>query len=99
MNFLLRQETYHSGDVPEISRFLGIVIRMFYRDHAPPHFHAYYGDYEIVVEIESGLINGMFPKRAMKAVIEWQALHRADLLEDWKLAEAEKPLKPISPLE
>jgi len=39
--------------MPEISRFLGIVIRMFYRDHAPPHFHAYYGDYEIIVEIES----------------------------------------------
>ncbi len=85
--------------MPEISRFLGIVIRMFYRDHAPPHFHAYYGDYEIIVEIESGVIKGKFPKRAMKAVIEWLDLHREDLMEDWKLAESEKPLNPIEPLE
>ena len=72
---------------------------MFYRDHAPAHFHAYYGDYEIIVEIESGIIKGKFPKRAMKAVIEWLDLHREDLMVDWKLAESEKPLNPIKPLE
>ena len=48
--------------MPEISRFLGIVIRMFYRDHAPPHFHAEYGDYEITLEIETGVVEGRFPK-------------------------------------
>lgn len=85
--------------MPEISRFLGIVIRMFYRDHAPPHFHAYYGEYEIIVEIQTGIIKGKFPKRAMTAVIEWLDIHRAALMEDWKLAEAEQPLNPIEPLE
>ena len=50
--------------MPEISRFLGIIIAMFYKDHAPPHFHAIYGEYEITVEIDSGVINGRFPKRA-----------------------------------
>jgi hypothetical protein len=57
--------------MPEISRFLGIVIRMFYRDHAPPHFHAEYGDYEVTVGIETGVVEGRFPKRALKAVLEW----------------------------
>ena len=51
--------------MPEISRFLGIVIAMFYRDHTPPHFHARYGDYEITVEVESGIVNGTFPPRAL----------------------------------
>ena len=85
--------------MPEISRFLGISIRMFYRDHAPPHFHAEYGDYEITVEIENGIVEGKFPKRALKAVLEWADLHRADLLADWDLARLEHPLNPIEPLE
>jgi len=72
---------------------------MFYRDHAPPHFHAYYGDYEIIVEIESGVIKGSFPKRALKAVIEWLDMYKEELIVDWKLAESEKPLNPIKPLE
>ena len=50
--------------MPEISRFLGIVIRMFYRDHAPPIFHAEHGDYEVTVGIETGVVEGKFPKRA-----------------------------------
>ncbi len=72
---------------------------MFYREHAPPHFHAHYGDYEITVEIQSGVINGRFPKRALGAVMEWMDLHRAELMEDWNLAVSEKPLNPIQPLE
>ena len=55
--------------MPEISRFLGIIIAMFYKDHAPPHFHAMYGDYEMTVEIESGVINGQFPKRELTHVL------------------------------
>ena len=51
--------------MPELSRFLGIVIAMYYRDHGPAHFHAIYGEFEITVEIESGRINGDFPKRAL----------------------------------
>lgn len=68
--------------MPEISRFPGIVIRMFYRDHAPPHSHAEYGDYEITVVIESGIVEGRFPKRALSAVLEWTDLHRDDLMAD-----------------
>ena len=60
--------------MPEISRFLGIIIAMFYRDHPSPHFHAIYGEYEIVIEIESGIINGRFPQRALKLVLEWSAV-------------------------
>jgi len=53
---------------------------MYFRDHAPPHFHAFYGEYEITVEIESGVIEGTFPKRALRAVLEWLDLHRDELL-------------------
>ena len=56
--------------MPEICRFLGIIIRMYYRDHAPPHFHAEYGEFEITVEIDTGIVSGQFPRRALKAVLE-----------------------------
>ncbi len=85
--------------MPEISRFLGILVRMFNRDHAPPHSHAEYGDYEITVEIETGVVEGGFPKRALRAVLEWADLHRDELLGDWHLARLEQPLNPIEPLE
>jgi hypothetical protein len=68
--------------VPEISRFLGIIIAMYYRDHRPPHFHAIYGDYEVVVDIENGVIAGRFPRRAVRLVLEWYELHREELMED-----------------
>ena len=85
--------------MPEISRFLGIVIAMFYRDHAPAHFHAMYGDYEITVTIETGVVTGRFPRRALRHVLEWYELHKDDLLEDWEFAQARRPLKKIAPLE
>lgn len=85
--------------MPEISRFLGIIIAMFYRDHSPPHFHALYGEYDITVEIESGIINGRFPKRALRLVFEWLELHKDELLENWRLAEERRPLNKIQPLE
>ncbi len=85
--------------MPEISRFLGIIIAMFYKDHAPPHFHAIYGEYEITVEIESGVINGRFPTRALRLFLEWLELHKVELLENWRLVEEKKPLKKIAPLE
>ena len=62
--------------MPEISRFLGIVIAMFYRDHVPAHFHAMYGDYEITVTIETGIVTGRFPRRALRHVLEWYELHK-----------------------
>jgi Domain of unknown function (DUF4160) len=85
--------------MPELARFLGIVIAMFYREHGVPHFHAVYGDHEIAVEVETGRIHGHFPPRALKLVVEWRDLHRAELLEDWQLAKTGQPLKPIAPLE
>lgn len=85
--------------MPVISRFLGIVIAIFYKDHAPPHFHAIYGDFEITVDIETGVIRGQFPKRAQRHVLEWYALHKKELLKDWELARNKQPLKKIAPLE
>ena len=72
---------------------------MFYRDHAPPHFHAIYGDFEIEVSIANGVVTGKFPKRALGHVLEWYELHKKELLEDWGLATRRKPLKKIPPLE
>jgi hypothetical protein len=85
--------------LPEISRFLGIIIAMYYRDHRPPHFHAKYGSYEIVVSLTDGLVEGRFPRRALQHVLEWYATHQQALLENWELAEQRKPLKSIPPLE
>jgi hypothetical protein len=85
--------------MPEISRFLGIVIYMLYDDHRPPHFHARYGEYDITVEIASGVVEGRFPRRALKAVMEWHEFHGDELLADWELAEQHQSLRPIPPLE
>jgi hypothetical protein len=85
--------------MPEISRFLGIVIRMYYRDHPPPHFHAEYGEHEITVEIGTGVVEGRFPRRAMAAVLDWYALHQQELTQNWELLERRQPLNPIDPLE
>jgi hypothetical protein len=83
----------------EISRFLGIVIAMFYRDHSPTHFHAVYGDVDITVTIESAIISGEFPKRALSHILEWLELHKAELLENWELERQGRPLNNVAPLE
>ncbi|MEQ8849465.1 DUF4160 domain-containing protein [Botrimarina sp.] len=85
--------------MPEISRFLGVVVRMYYRDHPPPHYHATYGEYDITVEIDSGVCEGRFPRRALRAVLEWHELHRDELRENWERVRREEPLVPIDPLE
>lgn len=85
--------------MPELSRFLGIVIGMFYREHGRPHFHAVYGEYEVTVEIETGVVTGRFPRRAVGLVLEWAALHRDELLKNWELAREKQPLRRIAPLE
>jgi hypothetical protein len=72
---------------------------MFYREHGPPHFHAFYGGYRVTVEIESGTVVGTFPRRALAHVQEWRELHITELLEDWQLASERKPIKRIAPLE
>ncbi|MBI3006541.1 MAG: DUF4160 domain-containing protein [Ignavibacteriales bacterium] len=86
--------------MPEISRFLGIVIKMFYDDHLPPHFHAEYGDFRIKVSITTlSVMEGRFPPKALGLVIEWASLHQQDLLEVWQKAEKKEPLGRIAPLE
>jgi Domain of unknown function (DUF4160) len=85
--------------MPEISRFLGIVIGMFFREHGVPHFHAVYGEYKITVEIESGKVRGEFPPRAERLVLEWAALHTRELLDNWERARQRQALERIAPLE
>lgn len=85
--------------MPEISRFLGIIIAMYFNDHAPPHFHAQYGKHEIKVRIDDGTVEGRFPRRALEHVLEWYNLHRDELMENWNRARARRPLRKIDPLE
>jgi len=85
--------------MPELCRFLGIVIYLVYDDHLPPHFHAEYGEFKVTVEIATGVVEGRFPKRALRALLEWHEIYRDRLIEDWELAERHEPLKKIPPLE
>jgi hypothetical protein len=85
--------------MPEISRFLGIVVGIFPREHPPPHFHAVYGEYQITVDIESGVVHGDFPKRALRLVLEWLDLYKDELLENWNLVRGGHAAKKIAPLE
>ena len=85
--------------MPEISRFFGIVVGMFFSEHGRPHFHAIYGEHKISVEIESGRVRGDFPIRSGRLVLEWTRLHGQELLDNWERARQHEPLKPIAPLE
>jgi hypothetical protein len=85
--------------MPIISRFFGILIFMFWREHVPPHFHAKYGDDEVTVEIETGKTNGYISKRALNLIQEWRVQHKNELLEDWALATQRQELNRIPPLE
>jgi len=85
--------------MPEISRFFGISIKMFFGDHVPPHFHAEYGDYKAQVNIRSRvIIAGDLPPRVLGMVVEWAALHQDELSELWELAAQNKSLRRIEPL-
>lgn len=85
--------------MPEISRFLGIVIAMYHKEHEPPHFHAKYGGQTGVFSIrELKLIEGKLPKRVISLVLEWAFDHRDELMEDWNLANQKKQLNKIKPL-
>ena len=85
--------------MPIICRFLGIVISMYWDDHSPPHFHAKYGEYEITVTILTGVVEGTFPRRALRHVLEWYELYKDELMEDWELCRRSEMPKPIEPLE
>jgi hypothetical protein len=83
----------------EISRFLGIVIHMYYAEHAPPHFHAHYGEFRLAVEIESGITRGEFPRRKQAAVLAWARVHRQELLDNWARIPVGEPFRRIAPME
>lgn len=85
--------------MPELSRFYGIIIRMFFNDHPPPHFHAVYGEYEAIIEIAtSEIVGGALPLGARSLVKQWTDMHRNDLAEQWELARRSQPLGKIEPL-
>jgi hypothetical protein len=86
--------------MPEISRFFGIIIAMFYNDHQPPHFHVRYGGQKAIIAIEAlVMLRGKLSPRVFGLVMEWASLHQDELMEDWQLAREQKPLKKIEPLE
>jgi hypothetical protein len=85
--------------MPEICRFYGIVIKMYFADHAPPHFHAEYAEHEARIAISSlAVISGRLPPRAMGLVAEWATLHQQDLSGLWEKARRLEPLHRLDPL-
>ena len=86
--------------MPEVSRFFGIIIALFYNDHSPPHFHAKYGGDQAAIRIDDGeVLEGHLGPRALRLVEEWRLLHQGELLDDWYRAQAREPLHKIDPLE
>nr|VFK43946.1 MAG: protein of unknown function (DUF4160) [Candidatus Kentron sp. TC]VFK55318.1 MAG: protein of unknown function (DUF4160) [Candidatus Kentron sp. TC] len=85
--------------MPEISRFLGIIIYMYFNDHNPPHFHAEYNDFKASIAIETlGLIEGRLPARVMSLVIEWAQEHQGDLWNNWNSIRETGKYYKIEPL-
>ena len=86
--------------MPELARFYGIVIQMYFGDHSPPHFHAIYGNSKAVVDIESlALIKGDLPPRARGIVIEWATIHQKELREAFRKASSLEVPAKIAPLD
>ena len=87
-------------NVPIISQFFGIIIRMFFNEHVPPHFHVQYGEYKAAVDIRSlTLTEGRLPRRALELVLDWAELHQTELLKDWDLCQNHLRPEEIQPLE
>jgi len=86
--------------MPELSRFYGIIIRMYFGDHNPPHFHVLYGGEMAEIDIRTlEIIAGKIPKRAYHLVLEWATEHREELLENWELTRNMEPPFTIEPLD
>ncbi len=87
--------------MPEISRFYGIIIYIFAKDHPPPHFHAKYNEYKALINIKSGdIIEGKLPRRALRLVQDWAELHQAELMQNWNEGQTDNPeFRKIMPLE
>jgi hypothetical protein len=85
--------------VPRISSFYGIVIAMYHQEHGVPHFHAYYGEFEASIAIDSTeLLAGALPTRVLRLIKKWATLHADELLENWNRAQQEGVLENIDPL-
>ena len=85
--------------MPEISRFLGIIIYMYFNEHQPPHFHAKYNEFRASISIETlGLLEGHLPSRVMSLVVEWGMEHREELMENWESLRATGHFRKINPL-
>ncbi|MFO7901329.1 MAG: DUF4160 domain-containing protein [Planctomycetota bacterium] len=85
--------------MPEICRFYGIVIAVFFDEHNPPHFHASYGGDKAAIDIRTmDVLEGELPRRALRMVVEWAGEHQAELLEDWELVRAGRQPNKIEPL-
>jgi hypothetical protein len=86
--------------MPTVSEFFGIVIRMYFNDHQPPHFHAYYGEAEAIYAIQTiEVLEGGLPRRAHNLVLEWVSERRVELMANWNQARRGQPLAQIAPLE
>jgi hypothetical protein len=86
--------------MPTICQFFGIVIRMYFDDHSPPHFHAIYGEDEAILAIDTlQVIEGQLPRRALSLVLEWANGHRSELSDNWLRAERHEPLIRVAPLD
>jgi hypothetical protein len=85
--------------MPEISRFFGMVILMYWDEHNPPHFHVRYGDDRAVINIKSlDLMEGSLSRRALNMILDWAELHQQQLLEDWDLCQQSLLPNKIEPL-
>lgn len=86
--------------MPRLAEFYGIVIYMYWKDHAPPHFHAIYGGDEAQIRIEDvGVMEGSLPATANRLVREWAEAHRDELMANWERARRPEALQPIEPLQ
>ena len=86
--------------MPEISRFLGIIIKMYFDEHNPPHFHAYYGEHSASVSISDlKVLNGKLPKKVEALIIEWAKQYKKELRENWQLMEERNSPNKIPPLQ
>ena len=85
--------------MPTISRFFGILIRMYHRDHGPPHFHVEYGEFEAQIEIATlSVLRGWLPRRTCRLVRRWARLRQSEIEENWNRAARHKALRRVPPL-
>jgi hypothetical protein len=85
--------------MPEVSRFYGIIVTMYFNDHNPPHFHVEHGEREALIGISTlGVIGGRLPPHVLGMVVEWATMHQDELLANWVRARNMQPLQRIDPL-